>query len=135
MFWNPDSCTCRIDVGNDWTLSRFVEKCPAHSGLSDQQAWDAIWRPDNKGENQRGPSNTLDEIIQNAPAAMYDLQADGSRTFKQGINVSWNWTGTAPSRILNINVNGFTPTTNQRNAIMAKLDSRFGAGNVTVTFA
>ena len=131
--WTLDTCgfdstnqNCQINIDDTTGAMTFVRKCPAHQNTTDVNLVHQ--------ENTRGPGNTLDHILQNAPTGLFDTQTDGSRAFKQGINVSWTWSGTPPNRVLNITVTGFTPTTTQRNAINAAVNNRFGAGNVVITF-
>lgn|SRR5262245_45267621 len=131
--WTLDTCgfdprteNCQINIDDTNGTMSFVRKCPAHQNVNDPAQVHQ--------ENIRGASNTLDHLLQNAPSGLFDVNADGSRTFKRGITVDWSWTGTAPDRVLNIDVTGFSPTTTQRNAITTALNNRFGAGNVTVTF-
>lgn len=131
--WTLDTCgfdstneNCQIFINDTTGELSFIKKCPAHQTVNDPNLVHQ--------ENTRGPSNALDNLIQNAPAGMFDVGTDGTRTFKQGITVNWTWAGSAPNRVLNINVTGFTPTTQQRNTITNALNNRFGVGNVTIAF-
>jgi hypothetical protein len=137
--WTLDSCStnaidnCQIEIDNGFNFIRFVRKCPIHAGLSDDVAgFNVLWNPSNTGENQRGPSNTLAEILDKGPSTLYDTATDGTRTFKRGITVSWAWSGTAPDRVLTVTVTGITLTTNQRNSITTFLNNRFGVGKVVL---
>lgn len=93
---------------------------------SDTNVWNTI-----KEENPR-KNITTQLILDNSPNTVYDLNADGSRIFKKGINVSWSWSGTAPNRLMTITVTGIVLTTNQKNAIQTKLNERFGINNVSI---
>jgi hypothetical protein len=130
--WTLDSCgfsatdqNCQIFINDQTGEETFVRKCPVHAAASEVQVHQ---------ENSRGPSNTLDNILQNAPAALFDLQADGSRTFKRGATVSWSWAGTPPNRVLNVNISGITLTTTQQNNLQTAANNRFGAGKVVLTY-
>ena len=68
MIWTTDTCgfgqheNCSMEVDSEFNFIRFVRKCPVHSNNSFSEIL---------AENGRGPSNSLDEIIRNAPAG-YD---------------------------------------------------------------
>jgi len=139
MIWTLDSCSpnpannCQVEVDNNFNFIRFIRKCPLHVGLSDDAAgFSVLWNPQNTGENQRGPNNTLAEILDKGPTALYDIATDGTRTFKRGITVDWAWSGTEPNRVLTITVIGITLTTNQRNTVTTFLNNRFGVGKVVL---
>jgi hypothetical protein len=130
--WTLDSCgfdetnqNCQIFINDTTQVLTIVRRCPVHQTINPG---------DLHQENLRGPSNALDHILQNAPAALFDTSPQGVRSFKGGITANWNWTGTPPNRVLNVTVTGFTPTTQQRTAINTAINNRFGAGNVIVTF-
>ena len=63
---------------------------------------------------------------------MIENLPDGSKQFKKGVNISWAWSGLPPDRVLTITVTGTTLTTQQKNAIQNRLNSRFGTGKITV---
>lgn len=137
VLWTLDTCgfdatnqNCQVEMERDsWTFITFVRQCPTHSGVPNTLAgFNSIYQ-----ENVRGKSNVLKEILDNAPTSMFDIDAkSGERVFKQDIVVTWSWSGTFPNRILTITVTGVTLTTNQKNSIIAKLDSRFGIGKVII---
>lgn len=145
--WTPDTCssggenpsdTCVVEFDVDSSTTppttfnfRTVQLCTAHSVMSaepEDTKVNAI-----RNENSRGHNAVFQEILNNAPTTLYDVSADGTRTFKQGITVTWNWTGTAPNRVLNVVITGATLTQNQLDSIRAKLDERFGINNVVLT--
>ncbi len=130
--WTLDSCgfdttneNCQIFINDTTQELTIVRRCPAHQTINPGELHQ---------ENIRGPGNALDHILQNAPATLFDASPEGVRRFKGGIDINWAWTGSAPNRVLNIDVVGFTPTTTQRNAINNAINNRFGAGKVVVTF-
>lgn len=134
---NPtDSCVLEYDVDTSTTpptLSNFrtLQLCSAHSVLSpetEETKVNAI-----RNENSRGHGNAFGTILENAPTSLYDTLPNGTRTFKQGITVTWAWSGTVPNRVLNITITGVSLTENQLNSIRAKLDERFGINNVILT--
>jgi hypothetical protein len=125
--WSPDTCQCVIEYNDDITLSRVVQACAAHQGGTEATVFSTVLE-----ENPR-KNNSLKEILDNAPASMFDIDAEsGQRVFKRGIDVNFAWSGVAPNRTLTLTVTGITLTANQRNAIQNKLDTKFGAGKVTV---
>jgi hypothetical protein len=125
--WSPDTCECVIEYNADVTLSRVVQACAAHQGGTEATVFQTVLE-----ENPR-KNHSINEILQNAPAAMFDIDAEsGQRVFKRGITVDFAWSGIAPNRTLTLTVTGITLTANQKTAIQNKLDTRFGAGKVTV---
>lgn len=136
------NCVMEFDADDSTTPPtiqnfRRIFTCPAHSNLPDTLTEDEKIEHI-KAENRRGFGNTMYELLQNAPTSVYDTiqNSDGTttRVWKNNIVVTWHWTaGTAPNRVLNINVSGVSLTQNQINNMIAKLDSRFGIGNIVLT--
>jgi hypothetical protein len=137
--WTSDTCTpdiqnnCVIEFDIDTTIDgsafnfRRIQTCAPHSVLSgteDQKITNI------RNENTRGGGNVIAEIIADAPISAVDIAIDGTRTLKNGIVVSWAWSSIAPNRVLTITLTGASLTTIQKNSVQAKLDSRFGVGNV-----
>jgi hypothetical protein len=133
--WRPDTCDCIVEYTWDdslpldqvtHTLDTVTRKCTYHENIpSDSEVWNCV-----KEENPR--KNIAHQLLlDNSPSTVFDLDTDGNRIFKKGISVNWTWTGTAPNRLLTIVVTGIVLTTNQKNAIQAKLNERFGINNVT----
>ena len=132
--YSPDTCTCVIEYTWDdtttesnrvHTVSNVIQKCPAHNTLSNSQVFNAVIEVENPRKNK-----TIEKILESGPNSLYDVAQDGTRTFKQGITVSWSWSGTAPNRILTLTITGITLTQNQKNTIQTTLDNFFGSGNV-----
>lgn len=125
--WSPDTCECVIEYNDDLSLSRVVNACAAHQAGTESTVFQTVLE-----ENPR-KNRSLKEMLDNAPPALFDVDAEsGTRVFKRGINVDFDWDGVAPNRTLTLTVKGITLTANQMNAIQNKLDARFGAGKVTV---
>lgn len=137
MIWTLDTCgfddtnqNCQAEIDPGWIFVRWIRRCPTHVLLSDDLAtFNQIHE-----ENTRGSSNAFWTMLQNAPAALFDTDSGGTRTFKRGITVSWSWIGTFPNRILNITISGITLTTTQQNTIRNAVNNRFGSGKVNITF-
>ena len=125
--WSPDTCECIIEYNPDGNLTKLVQACDAHKGGTENTVYQALLE-----ENPRR-NKAVKEIIDNAPPAMFDIDADsGIRVFKRGISIDFEWSGTAPNRTLKLIVKGISLTANQLNAVQSKLDNKFGAGKVTV---
>ncbi|HTH20866.1 MAG TPA: hypothetical protein VL854_01495 [Nitrososphaeraceae archaeon] len=70
-------------------------------------------------------------LIDNGPTTLYDIQVNGFKTLKSPIELRGQFSGQPPNRILTITlVNGPSLTTNQKNSIQNKLDTRFGTGKI-----
>src|SRR5215217_5866543 len=105
--WSPDTCQCVLEYSWDDTQSEntrthtpttIVSKCPAHATIADTNTHFNVIMDENPRKNQ-----SLDEILQNAPStSWYDINADGTRAFKNGVTANWTWSGTAPNRILTL---------------------------------
>src|SRR5262245_8354056 len=131
--WTLDTCgfdikteNCQILINDQTGTETYVRRCPAHQTATEAQAHE---------ENTRGKSNVEWEMLDGAPSSLFDTLPDGTRQFKNGINVTWTWSGTVPNRVLNVNVTGVTLTQNQQNSIKNKLNNRFGINNVVLTFS
>jgi len=134
--YSPDTCGCVIEYTWDnttpestrvHTLDNYITKCPAHVSLAtDTDRWNAVFE-----ENPR-KNIALESVLANSPTtALYDT-LNGTRQFKQGINVNFSWSGTAPNRVLTLTITGISLTTNQKNTLRTALDTRFGSGKVLI---
>lgn len=126
--WSPDTCDCIVEYDDSIALTNVISTCPFHSGLggTDITVFNTLM-----DENPR-KNKAYQAILDNGPTTIYDLQADGSRTIKNGINISWTWSGTAPNRVLTLTLTGATLTTAQKNAVNSKLSTLFGAGKAVL---
>jgi hypothetical protein len=132
--FSPDTCQCVLEY--EWddtlsetnrthTLSNYVSKCPAHSGLSDANGWNTVFE-----ENPR--KNIARQLcLDNGPTSLYNT-IDGSRQLKNTITYNFSWSGTAPNRVLTISFTGITLTNQQKNTIQNVLNNRFGSGSVLI---
>lgn len=132
--WRPDTCECVInqqydDAANPIVLSihSVISRCSQHTNLTNDVDLYNVVNDENPRKNY-----ALGHILDNAPTSFFDINEDGSRTFKKGITASWNYTGEVGNRVLTITVTGITLTTNQKNAIQTKLNERFGISNVVI---
>lgn len=135
-----DTCDCRVVY--EWdnsipsnqvihTVVAYENKCSFHQSVpgvtNNQDLYDNVVCNENAKKN-----DTIGLLLENGPNTIYDINSDGTRVFKKGVSVSWSWTGNAPNRLLTIILFGVSLTTNQRNAVQAKLDERYGISNVTI---
>jgi hypothetical protein len=135
--YSPDTCDCIIEYTWDdtipedsivLTLDQVKTRCAAHAGMANNTDVYTTVTEENSRKNL-AHRNLLD----NGPNIIYDIDASsGTRVFKKGIRISWNWTGTVPNRMLTITLTGITLTTNQRNNAQTALNTRFGVGRVTL---
>jgi len=132
--WSPDTCTCVIDYTWDDTTSETnrvhtlstITKCPAHIAQTDSTAYSTVL-----DENPR-KNIALENILSSSPTtALYDT-VNGTRQFKQGINVNFSWSGTAPNRVLTLTITGISLTTPQKNTLQTALNTRLGSGKVVL---
>jgi hypothetical protein len=134
--WSPDTCNCTLEYTWDdavpedqrtHTPANIVRRCSAHTPLADTNSVFNTIMEENPRKNR-----SFDEILQNAPNTnWFDIDAEsGQRVFKKNIILNWNWTGTAPNRVLTLTFSGITLTTAQRNTLQTRLNTRFGSGKV-----
>jgi len=144
--WSPDHCTCEIiftwdsDASPDTrvhTVHDVTRKCPNHQNTTDiTDHYNVVL-----GENNR-KNFAIDHIIQNTPLALVDVAPDGTKTIKTITNpdgsktptwsVFFSHQGVSPNRTLTLTISGITLTQTQLTNLQSKLDTRFGAGKVTV---
>ena len=133
--YSPDTCACILEY--EWddttteanrthTLTTFINRCPAHSSLSDNDRWNTIFE-----ENPR-KNIALERSLATGPSTLYDVNADGSRQLKSAISYNHTWSGVAPNRVLTISFTGVSLTNTQKNNIRNALNTRFGVGKVTL---
>jgi len=134
--YSPDTCDCVIEYTWDstqsestrvHTLSNYVHKCTAHSGLAtDTDRWNTVFE-ENPRKNQ-----ALQNILDNSPTtALYDI-VSGNRQLKANIGFNFSFSGIAPNRVLTVSFTGITLTTNQKNTLQSFLNTRFGVGKVVI---
>ena len=120
--WGPDTCGCVVEYAWDnavaesvrtHTFSQIVSRCPIHEALSldGESLYDQLL-----SENQT-KNRALDSIIEILPAVNFE---------------KYSWTFDA-SRNLRVSLAAEIVVSPQnRTAIQAALDSRFGSGKVTL---
>lgn len=134
--WEPDTCDCILEYEFDDTIPEdqrthsvynVIRSCTAHQGLGTfQNIFNTVIE-----ENPR-KNNTLKHILDSAPASIYDLDQQNNKLFKKGIELTNQWSGIAPNRVLTVTLTGITLTTNQKNAVQNYINTKFGTGKVVL---
>jgi hypothetical protein len=122
MLWTNDTCGCSLEiekVSGVWIATSIYSACPAHQSfnindiiapiIQENQTrnfgFDSIWKAD------------VNDILS-------EVDASGVRNFKGGA-VSWQYTGVAPDRILQITVSGINITNPQRNNFITIVNNSY----------
>jgi len=104
-----------------------ISRCSAHTALADNTTVFNTLMDENPRKN-----STLQTAIDNLATQLSETGAAGG-TLKNGITYNFSYTGTAPNRTLTVSFTGITLTTAQKNALQNALNTKFGAGKVTVS--
>ena len=133
--WSPDTCGCVLEYTWDdtqpestrtHTLSTFVTRCSAHSGLANDTArWNTIFE-----ENPR-KNIALQVALDNGPTTLYDMSGT-NRIIKPTVIYDYVWSGTAPNRTLTISFPNVALTNTQKTTIRNAINTRLGSGKVTL---
>ena len=137
--WSPDTCDCKFEY--DWddtltpeqrvnTVSKVIQTCSTHQiiKLNPNSHFSTVADENvrkNKVHSQFFTVAGMTDSISNP---------DGSTTivFKDGIEVTYNFTGTDYARVLNITVVGYNLTGGQKNAIQNWCNNTFGISKVNI---
>ena len=149
--WSPDTCGCQLEY--EWddndpperrshNLFDFVHRCPAHSAsliADDSEGYNAV-----KDENTR-KNIAYSEAVNNAPAELVDVvtdvDKDGNETtrnvLKKEITFDYEFTGTAPNRVLNIDLKGPTRLISKldntkKSSMRSAINKRLGTNKVVL---
>jgi hypothetical protein len=135
--WSPDTCGCVFEYTWDDSQSEdtrqhsfknVVKECVSHSHLTGNSKRDMF---DSSLEENRRKNGTIGELLDKAAADFGELDPEsGSMVLKKGITVNWDWTGTAPNRVMTLTVTGITLTAQKKTAAQNFLNNRFGVGKV-----
>lgn len=138
--WKPDTCDCLVEEIYEGTNivggGQVLRKCSVHQAVPDVNLYGILYsNPD--GENKR--KNLLRRALLGFEGFSLNLEEtktnpDGSTylEFKNGITVTFTWTGEGDSRVLQLQITGVNLTTNQRNLVRNFCDTRFGVGRVVL---
>jgi hypothetical protein len=135
--WSPDTCDCIISY--DWDdsvpaesrvhIANTIEKdCPEHSGLGTPDSfYNAIL-----DENTRKNKAWGHLVNTNNFPDLAELDPNGEVVLKNGVIITWNFTGQDDARVLNVNLSGTPLTTNQKSQVQSWVDTNFGVGKVLI---
>ena|SRR5215216_381079 len=139
--WSPDTCDCELQYSWDdaepedtrvHSISFVNRSCNSHRNLLPNAAVTYSCVLDENSKKNK----SLQTALENAPNQLADVFTgeDGNTYYqlKNNIIFSYNFTGTAPNRILNVTFVGATLTNQQKNTIQNKLNQIFGTGNVVI---
>ena len=137
--WSPDTCDCVFDYEWDDAQSEDVrvhnfkqvaKECTSHSHLTGNNKKDMY---DSSLEENKRKNGSLAELVDKAAADFGEPDpTSGAMTLKKNITVSWTWSGTAPNRVMTLNVKGITLTNQKKTAAQNFINNRFGAGKVVL---
>ncbi len=146
--WRPDTCGCVVEYTDPNDLpgsSVVITTCPEHTGVSGAALVSAVHQ-ENRRKNLALPElliglglDPADPLTAFTPAERQQLAAFTDAQLRALLEqgaitrpeppVLWNFT---VGRVLEVRFRGRTPTAQQRVAIQAALDSRFGVGRVVL---
>lgn len=118
----------------EWVKQKKATKyCPDHQGLVDGAELGQVMRDEDKRKSQvlrgllgyEGFSLNLEQTKTNEDGSTYI-------DFKNGITVSWQWSGQGADRVLQVTINGINLTANQKNTLKNFCNTKFGAGRVEI---
>ena len=115
-------------------IIQVFSKCAAHSGVADILLWGILaGNPDSESRRNGG---VLHKLLTDFVGILSEsfVQEDGSTSlrFKQGITVSFTWSGADLTRVLTVTITGISLTNPQKNSINNYCTTAFGAGRVVL---
>ena len=125
--YSPDICSCIIDITEDSLLNSMLSSCATHSAASAPSTRFSAIMDEVKTKNWAEQTS-----LDNGPNTLYDMNPSGGRQRKPTIGYTTTWAGVAPARTVTIRFTGITLTNAQRTTIQTALNTRFGAGKVTI---
>jgi len=133
--WYPDTCRCSIeqthnpdDSGYGVQLSKFLSKCVYHEGLSDEEAYAAIYG--SPASEQKRKNLLYGHLISDVGLNLSDSVLEEGQSvikLKAGVTFQWNYDD---SRILNVSLGAVTSL--KKTNIQAYCDLQFGIGKVII---
>jgi hypothetical protein len=117
--WSPDTCGCTIefqwDDANDQVHipTQIVKDCPEHIGLVTPESMHTTLLKENRGKN--GIWNRLHNVTEFPDLA--ELDNEGRVVLKNGVTITWFFTGQDDTRVLNVDLTG-TPLTAQQKTLV-----------------
>jgi hypothetical protein len=135
--WKPDTCDCEIEFEFDdavpaesrvHTSKRIIKACSVHNTVDIADKHDHFSTV--LGENQR--KNKLHgEIMEQFPE-LVDLDENGGKRLKEGINYKFTFEGEGKNRTLNVELEGADLKAADKKKIKDTSDGMFGNGKVVV---
>ncbi len=135
--WSPDTCDCTFEYEWDDTSSEntrvhnfkaVTKECASHAHLKGNNKKDMY---DSSLEENTRKNGTIGELLDKAAADFGEVDpASGSMVLKKGITVSWDWTGTAPNRVMTLTATGINLSQQKKTATQNFLNNKFGVGKV-----
>lgn len=131
----PSTCDCIYEYTWDTddpedtrthTFSSIVQKCAFHTALSDLDAYTHAL------ENNTRVGKFMRQALTSLPTQLSQTLANGAIILKDGIELSWSYSGSGTSRVLTVSFTGVTLTGAQKNALQTACNTLFGVGKVTV---
>lgn len=136
--WTPDTCDCQVVY--EWddevpaedrvhTFKRIIKRDQNHVSMAtDKAQFDAILDENQRKNKVHGNLLSVQQLSQSV------TNSDGSSSIqlKNGVNVSYAYTGVDPTRVLTVTITGVTLTTNQKTAIQNWCNTNLGVGKVVI---
>lgn len=135
--WSPDTCGCTFEY--TWntddpestrthTYARVVTECVSHSHLTGNNKKDAY---DSSLEENQRKNGSIGELLDKASADFGEIDPQsGAMVLKKGLVLTWDWTGTAPNRVMNLTLTGTILSAQKKAAAQTFLNNKFGVGKV-----
>lgn len=112
----------------EWAKQKKATKyCPNHQGLADGAELGQVMRDEDKRKSQ-----VLRGLLgyEGFNLNLHEVKSEGVIDFKNGVGISWLWSGQGKDRVLQVIISGSNLTTNQKNTLKNFCDTRFGVGKV-----
>lgn len=140
--WKPDTCECLIEeIYNGTEIiggGQVLKKCQAHESVADNDLYGVLYsNPDgeNKRKNQMLRILLGHEDIKDLGLEEAKTNPDGSSAglgLKQGIEYTWSFEGTGANRKLKVELKGAILSKQQKDAISALSETKFGSNKVEI---
>lgn len=136
--WYPDTCNgCAVVyTWNDsvpaenraHTVKEIKKHDPAHSTMSASDEYAAILEENQRKNKVHGQLLTVSALTQSSTSP------DGSTTItiKNGITVTYAYSGADPGRVLTVTISGVSLTSNQKTSIVNWCNTNLGVGKVVL---
>ena len=140
--WRPDTCECLVEeIYNGTQITgggQILKKCQAHESVPDNDLYGVLYSNidgENKRKNQMLRILLGHEEIKDLGLEELKINSDGSSAglgLKQGIEYKWSFEGTGANRILKVEVKGANLLKQQKDAISALSETKFGTNKIEI---